>query len=127
MHGWQVYVWTFSAVVVFSGIGRVFLFFKHRDKVSRLDLLEGFVGIAAIPALFGFAYQKSYGPHAVWIGLTCLLVALSIYQFFTPKMKLIYKKGWLTSVALIGLQTLIGAPALWALFKYSFLQPALWI
>ncbi len=127
MTGWQIYVWAFAVMLVLSAAGRVILFFKRPTVVSRLDIVEGLIGLIAIPALFGFAYQKPNGPHALWMILCAVFVVLSIYQFFTPKMKKLYQKGWLVSGGAIGLQAALGAPALWALVRYSFFEPALWM
>lgn len=126
MHNWQIYVWVFSAVLVLCAIGRVILYFKKPDLVGPLDLVESAVGLMVVPALLGFAYQRAYGPHAVWIVLSVILTALSIYQFFTPKMKKLYEKGWLVSSGTILLQTAVGGPALYAVIRYTFLEPAMW-
>ena len=126
MSGWLVYVWAFSVVLVLSAVGRVFLLYKRPDVVSRLDIYEAFFSLIAIPALFGFAYQKPYGIRFFWIVFCVVLSAFSAYQFFTPKMRKLYQKGWLISGGTIGLQTIIGFPALWALFRYSFFEAWLW-
>jgi len=126
MHLWKIYVQVFSVISVLSALGRIFLFFKKPGLVSRIDVFEGFVGLLALPALFGFAYQRPYGHHLVWVFLSILVIILSAYQFFTPKMKKVYQMGWVKAGGLIGAQALLGVPALWALLKYSFWQPALW-
>ncbi len=126
MSGWLIYVWAFSVILVLSALGRVFLFFKRPDVVSRLDIYEAFVSLIAIPALFGFAYQKPHGFRIFWIIFCVALSSFSIYQFFTPKMKKLYRKGWLVSTGTIAFQTTIGFPALWALFRYSFFETWLW-
>jgi hypothetical protein len=53
-------------------------------------------------------------------------VGLSIYGFFTPKMKTIYHKGWGASAASIAAMAIIGGPGLWALVSYAFFSTALW-
>jgi hypothetical protein len=123
---WHIYVWAFSAVLLFSGAGRAILFFKRRDLVTRLDLFEAAVGIAAIPALFGFAYQKAYGERSLWVTVCVLLVVFSVYQFFTPKMKKIYSKGFPSAAAVIALQLVLGGPGLWAIICYAFFDPRVW-
>jgi hypothetical protein len=86
MRFWVIYVWFFSCVLVLSLIGRVVLFFKRPEAVSRF----------------------------------------SIHEFFTDKMKKIYKLAWFKSLATIALQVALGGPALWALVRYSFFEPLLW-
>jgi hypothetical protein len=119
---WKVYIWAFCVLLVLSAIGRVVLFFKRRDLVSPLDVVEAFVGLAVMPALLGFAYQRQIAPQALWMILSLVITGMSIYQFFTPKMTKLYEKGWLVAGGVIALQGAIGAPALWALVKYSFFE-----
>ena len=126
MHPWKIYIWAFSLLLLLSAIGRLVLFFKRRDLVSPLDLTEAVIGLIAVPALFGFAYQRAYGPNSLWMVLCILMVGLSVYQFFTPKMKKLYAKGWFVSTGVIVLQIVLGSPALWALIRYSFFEPSLW-
>jgi hypothetical protein len=126
MRFWVIYVWFFSCVLVLSLIGRVVLFFKRPEAVSRLDLVQGIVGILAIPALLGFAYQKPVGLHGFWMLLSFGIICFSIHEFFTDKMKKIYKLAWFKSLATIALQVALGGPALWALVRYSFFEPLLW-
>ncbi len=97
MNAWQIYLWSFSVILLLSAAGRIFLFVKRRDLVSSLDLIEAFVGLAVIPALLGFAYGRAYGPHVLWMLLSIVLCILSVYQFFTPKMRKLYQKGVLVS------------------------------
>jgi hypothetical protein len=124
--GWQVYAWLFSALLLFSAFGRAVLFHRRPGLVSRLDLVEAGLGVAAIPALFGFAYERAYGSQVLWAALALALIVLSIYQFFTPKMQKIYSKGMVAALGVIILQIVLGAPALWALIRYSFLERRLW-
>ena len=126
MRGWQVYVWVFSVVLLFSAAGRVVLYFKRRELVSRFDVFEGVVALWAIPALFGFAYQRAYGSRWQWEVFCALLIVLSIYQFFTPKMRKLFEKGWLVSAGAIVLQAALGGTALWAMVRYAFFEPGLW-
>jgi hypothetical protein len=123
---WQMYVWAFSGILVFSAIGRGWLFVKKRELVTRLDLLEGAAGLAVIPALFGFAYQRAYGSRVLWAVMCVVLVVLSVYQFFTPKMRKIYDKGLPTAVGVIALQAVLGGPGLWAIICYAFFDRRVW-
>jgi hypothetical protein len=126
MRLWQFYAWAMSAVLLFSAVGRTVIFFKKREAVTRLDIVEGWLGMLTIPALFGFAYQKPYGIRAFWVVIAVLFVGFSIYGFFTPKMKTLYRKGWGMSVASIAGMAVIGGPGLWALVMYAFFSTALW-
>jgi hypothetical protein len=123
---WQMYVWALSGILVFSAIGRVLLFVKKRELATRLDLLEAAVGLAVIPALFGFAYQRAYGNRLLWATMCVVLVVLSVYQFFTPKMRKIYDKGLPSAGGLIAVQTVLGGPGLWAIICYAFFDPQVW-
>ena len=126
MHLWRIYLWTFSVIVLLSGIGRLVLFFKKPGAVSKMDLAGGAVGIVAIPALLGFAYQRPCGLHLFWQLLTLVLGGLSVYEFFTPKVRALFTKSIPLGIGLTALQIALGGPALFALFRYSFFEPALW-
>ena len=126
MRAWQLYVWAFSVVLIASAIGRQVLLFKKPDVVGRFDVAESYFSLLALPALFGFVYQRAYGPHLFLVTYCALFLALNVYQFFTPKMKLIYRKGWKPTAMALGLQLVIGFPTLWALVKYSYFEPRLW-
>jgi hypothetical protein len=127
MRFWQVYVWIFSVVLLFSAVGRVVLRFRKSHLVSRLDVVESFVGLLCIPALLGFAYRHPYGNRNVWQCLCVLVIGFSVYQFFGPKMKQLYEKSFLIAGLTITLQIAVGAPALWALLQYAFLERAIWL
>ena len=120
-------MWIFSVVLLLSAGGRAVLRFKKPDLVSRLDVVESIVGLLCIPALLGFAYQHAYGSRTLWRSLCVLLITLSVYQFFSPKMKRIYEKGFLLSGVMILLQIAVGGPALWAFLQYTFLEPKIWV
>ncbi len=126
MSFWHIYAWAFSGVLVLSGIGRVVLFVKKHVLVSHFDLVEAAVALAAIPALFGFAYQSAHGTHVFWEIYSILLVGLSIYQFFTPKMHKLYEKGLAATVLAISVQCALGGPGLWAVLAYAFFDRRIW-
>ena len=126
MHFWSIYIWMFSVLLVLSAIGRVVLFFRRPDLVSRLDLVEAGFGLICIPALLGFLYQRAYAIPIFWQGICVVVILLSFYQFFTPKMQKLYQKGFLISALTIILQMILGGPGLWALVQYAFLDGRLW-
>ncbi len=126
MHFWQIYVWVFSGVLVLSAIGRIVLFVKKPGLVSRLDLIEAAVALAATPALFGFAYQRAHGTRVLWELFSVVFVGLSVYQFFTPKMRKLYDKGLPTTAFTVLAQCVLGGPGLWALLAYAFFDSRVW-
>jgi hypothetical protein len=109
-----------------SAIGRVVLFVKKPGLVSRLDLIEATVALAAIPALFGFAYQRAHGTRVLWELFSIVFVGLSIGQFFTPKMRKLYDKGLAITAFTISAQCVLGGPGLWALLAYAFFDQRVW-
>ncbi|MFT4114655.1 hypothetical protein [Silvibacterium sp.] len=117
---WHIYVWVFAGILVLSAIGRFLIFLRRRDLVQPIELVEAILGLLAVPALFGFAYQQRLGSPLLWMALCVVLGVASVNQFFSPKMKKIYLRGWLPSIATIGIQALISAPAIWALVRYAF-------
>lgn len=127
MYFWQIYVWTFSSLLILSALGRAVLFVKKPEFVSRLDLIEATVSLAAIPALFGFAYQRAHGARVLWEVFSVVLVGFSFYQFFTPKMRKLYSKGLATTALIISVQCALGGPGLWALVAYAFFDQQIWI
>jgi hypothetical protein len=126
MRLWLVYAWCFSVLIVLSAVGRFVLRFKKPEVVNRFDVLEGFLGLITIPALFGFAWQQAVGPHLFWIVIASIFVVLSIWQFASSKMRQLYSKGWLTVTASIAAMIVLGGPALYALVAYAFFEPQLW-
>jgi len=90
--------------LVLSAIGRAVLFVKKPGLFSRLDLIEAAVALAAIPALFGFAYQRAHGTRVLWELFSIVFVGISTYQFFTPKMRKLYDKGLATTAFTISAQ-----------------------
>ncbi|MGI4826766.1 MAG: hypothetical protein ACRYFU_01020 [Janthinobacterium lividum] len=112
--------------MVRSAIGRVVLFIKKPELVSRLDLIEAAVALAAIPALFGFAYHRPHGTRELWELFSVVFVGLSIYQFFTPKMRKLYEKGVAVTALTISAQCALGGPGLWALLAYAFFDQQVW-
>jgi hypothetical protein len=126
MTAWQWYVWVFAVVLVLSAVGRTLLFFVRRELVTRFDVVEGWLGLIAIPALFGFAYGTPHGARWWWEFVAVMFVVLSIYAFFASKMHRLYAKGWGVSIATIAVMTLVGGPALWALVGYGFWRTDIW-
>jgi hypothetical protein len=116
----------FSVLLALSAIGRVVLFYRRPELVSRLDLVEAGFGLICIPALLGFLYQRAYVIPIFWQGICVVVILLSFYQFFTPKMQKLYQKGFLISALTIILQMILGGPGLWALVQYAFLDGRLW-
>ncbi len=125
-HGWVIYAWVFLVVQILSAAGRVALFYMKPGTVSRLDLFESGVGLAAMPAVFGFAYGKAYGPHLFWVIFTAGFLVLNVYSFFTPKMRQVYTLGWAKTSATILALVVVGGPALWALVSYAYFDSAVW-
>ncbi len=123
---WRIYLWFFSGLLVASGAGRFFLYWKKPGAVSRLDLWEAIAGLVAIPALVGFAYQRPEGFEWIWRVLCLALAALFAWQIFSAKTKKLYAMGWKVAATALGLSIALGAPAMWALIEYAFLEPALW-
>jgi hypothetical protein len=120
-----MYVWAFSVLQVLSALGRAVLRFKKPEVVSRYDVFESFFGLLSTPALFGYAYSRAYGPRWFWAVFTAVFLLMNVYQFFSPKMKQLYLKGWLPTMGAIGLQVALGGAALYALVAYSYLEPSL--
>jgi hypothetical protein len=125
-HLWLIYAWCFSIVIVLSAGGRMALRFKKPEVVSRFDVVEGFLGLIAIPALFGFARQRAVGLHAFWMVIALVFIVLSVWQFASTKMRELYSKGWFPVTASIGAMIALGGPALYALVTYAFFEPQLW-
>jgi len=126
MHLWLLYAWCFSVVIVLSAAGRLVVRFKKPEMVSRFDVVEGFLGLIAIPALFGFALQQAVGMHWFWMAVAIVFVVLSIWQFNSEKMKQLCAKGWRPTTLAIVAMVVLGGPALYSLVVYSFFQPQLW-
>lgn len=80
----------------------------------------------AIPALLGFAYQRPYGTEYIWQALCLVLVALFVMQIFSEKTKKLFAKGWKLGVAATVMQIALGAPAMWALIEYAFVERFMW-
>jgi len=109
-----------------SASGRFFLYRKKPRLVSRIDIVEAVAGVLAIPALLGFAYQRPYGTEYIWQALCLVLVALFVMQIFSEKTKKLFAKGWKLGVAATVMQIALGAPAMWALIEYAFVERFMW-
>lgn len=126
MRFWTIYAWVFSGLLLLSAAGRAFLYCKRHELVSKLDLAEAAAGVIAIPALLGFAYRHAYGYRWMWEIMSVLLIGLSLYHYFTPKMKKLYQRGFVTAAGVILLEFIFGAPAMWALICYAFYDKRIW-
>jgi peptidoglycan/LPS O-acetylase OafA/YrhL len=126
MLSWRIYLWLFSGLLLASAAGRFFLYMKKPGMISRIDLVEAVAGVMAIPALLGFAYQRPCGAEFLWRGLCLLLVGLFVGQMFSEKTKKLFAKGRKLAITVMAVQIALGAPAMWALIEYAFLDRAVW-
>jgi len=47
-------------------------------------------------------------------------------QIFSEKTKKLFAKGWKLGVAATVMQIALGAPAMWALIEYAFVERFMW-
>ena len=99
---------------------------KRPALVSRYDLFESLFVLLVLPGLFGFAFGRPIGPHALWQVLVVVLVVLSLYSLFSPKMKQLAAKGWGPLIAAVVVSAVIGGPGLYALVVYAYFSPRIW-
>ncbi len=123
---WVIYAWLFTAIGIFSLVGRLVLRFKRPKLVSWFDVVESGLVAAALPGLFGYAYDRPMGPQVLWqVGIVLLLV-LSVRSLFSSNMKHLADKGvWHLAGALV-VTVITGAPGMYALICYAYFSPGIW-
>jgi hypothetical protein len=127
MTPWKIYVVAFSVIAIFSGLGRLVLYFKKPGSVSVLDLINGFYNLLMLPALSGFAWHRAIGIRGVWIIAVPVLIILSSVEMFSPKMaEFRAKAGDMKFALAMAAQFALGLPGLYALILYAFFRPNLW-
>ena len=62
---WIMYFWIIAALVTFSALGRIYLYFRT-DRVKVYDLVESAISLVAIVGLHGYVYQSTYLSPLFW-------------------------------------------------------------
>lgn len=126
MQFWIVYFWIIAVLVVFTAIGRMYLYFRT-DEVKPYDLVESAVSLAAIAGLYGYAFQTAYLLPLFWqIVWVALLVTWLASLRGRKNREMINKIGAGRGIAIITATSIIGFPTLVGLFCYGFLSGGLW-
>jgi hypothetical protein len=126
MQFWIIYFWIIAVLVVFSALGRIYLYFRT-DEVKFYDLVESVISLVAIAGLHGYVYQSAYLSPFFWqIVWTLLLVTWLASLRGRKNREMIRKIGVKKGVAVIAATTIIGFPTLVGLFAYGFLSNSLW-
>lgn len=123
---WIIYFWLIAILVVFSAVGRIYLFFTS-EAVKGFDLIESFISVTAIIGLYGFAYQTPVLNPMFWKIIWVLLTVTWLWSFFAVKnIELVDKVGLTKASAIVALTSVVGVPTLVGLFFYSFRSSTLW-
>ncbi len=98
---WTIYFWLIAVLVVFSALGRIYLFFSS-ETVKVFDLIESFISVAAIVGLYGFAYQTPVLNPMFWKIIWVLLTVTWLWSFFAVKnIELVDKVGLTKASAIV--------------------------
>ena len=126
MQFWIIYFWIIAILVVFTALGRIYLYFRT-DEVKFYDLVESAISLVAIAGLHGYVYQSAYLSPFFWqIAWTLLLVTWLASLRGRKNREMINKIGVKKGVAVILATTIIGFPTLVGLFNFAFLSYRLW-
>ncbi len=98
---WIIYFWLIAILVVFSAVGRIYLFFTS-EAVKGFDLIESFISVTAIIGLYGFAYQTPVLNPMFWKIIWVLLTVTWLWSFFAVKnIELVDKVGLTKASAIV--------------------------
>ncbi len=126
MQFWIIYFWIIAALVVFTALGRIYLYFRT-DAVKFYDLVESGISVVVIAGLHGYAYQSAYLSPIFWQVVWLMLLFTWLAGLRGRKNReMIDKIGFKKAVGVIAATTIIGFPTLIALFVYAFLSHGLW-
>ncbi len=126
MQFWIIYFWIIAVLVVFTLLGRIYLYFRT-DEVKFYDLVESAISLVAIAGLHGYAYQSPYLSPFFWQIVWILLLVTWLASLGGRKNReMINKIGVNKGVVVIMATTIIGIPTLVGLFSYAFLSSGLW-